>query len=292
MTIAYVAVRGFVGFTSQFVPQLTDVTLDMRLVLFALGVTASAALFIGLWPAIKLSRGGVQDGLKETTTGVTASVHRRRLASTLIVGEVALAVVLLTGAGLLIKKLRDARARRSGIRPIERRSVAAVRLRRALPDPEQTLAFFRQILDSFGSQPGVVRAGAVSAMPFIRADIDVRRGFRVVGRAPPDDQLLDHVSGGRHPDYFDALRIPLRSGRLFSDTDGENAPPVAIINDLMAERVFPGENPIGQRITVTWERQKRPMEIVGVVGRLRHNGLESDARPEVFIPHAQVPLDR
>ena len=168
----------------------------MRLVLFALGVTASTALFIGLWPAIKLSRGGVQDGLKETTTGVTASVHRR-LASTLIVGEVALAVVLLTGAGLLIRKLRDARARRSGIRPIERRSVAAVRLRRALPDPEQTLAFFRQILDSFGSQPGVVRAGAVSAMPFIRADIDVRRGFRVGRPAPPDDQR--HVSAVATP---------------------------------------------------------------------------------------------
>jgi putative ABC transport system permease protein len=82
----------------------------------------------------------------------------------------------------------------------------------------------------------------------------------------------------------------LRSGRLFSEADGENAPPVAIINDLMAERVWPGEEPIGQRITVTWERQKRPMEIVGVVGRLRHNGLESEARPEVFVPLAQVPF--
>jgi predicted permease len=291
LAIAYVAVRGFVGYTSQFVPQLADVTLDVRLMLFAVGLTVSAALCIGLWPAIKLSRGGVQDGLKETATGLTASVHRRRLASALIVGEVTLAVVLLTGAGLLLRSFVTVARIDPGFVKANVALLQVFVYGERYRTAEQTRAFFRQIVDSFHSQRGVVRAGAVSAMPFIRADIDVRRGFRVAGRpAPPDDQLPITSIAVATGEYFEALRIPLRNGRLFSDSDSEHAPPVAIINDLMAERVWPGENPIGQRITVTWERQKRPMEIVGVVGRLRHNGLESEARPEVFVPFAQVPF--
>jgi predicted permease len=291
LAIAYVAIRAFVGFTSQFIPQLAEVNLDTRLMLFAAGMTASTTILVGLWPAIKLSRGGVQEGLRETAAGLTASVPRRRMASALIVAEVALAVVLLTGAGLLIRSF----VALAGVDPGFVKSNIAVLQVFAYgdryPGDVQRLAFFRQMLDSFRSQPGVVRAGLVSAMPFLRSDIDVQRGFRVAGRpSPPDDQLPMVSLTVATREYFEALRVPLRSGRLFSETDREQAPPVAIINDLMAEQVWPGENPVGKRITVTWERQPRPMEVVGVVGRVRHNGLETEARPEVFMPFAQVPF--
>jgi putative ABC transport system permease protein len=289
LAIAYVAITAFVGFTSRVVPQLAEVTLDLRMMLFTVGLTACTALLVGLWPAIKLSRGGVQDGLKETATGLTSSVHRRRLASALIVGEVALAVVLLTGAGLLIRSfVTVARVDPGFVKSNIGLLQVFVYGNR---NDAQRLAFFRQMLDSFRSQPGVVRAGLVSAMPFLRGDIDMRRGFRVVGRpAPADDQLPMTSLTVATSEYFEALRVPLHNGRLFSDADDENAPPVAIINDLMAEREWPGENPIGQRLIVNWDRQKRPMEIVGVVGRVRHTGLESEARPEVFMPFAQVPF--
>jgi len=291
LAIAYVAMRAFVGFTSRLVPDLTDVTIDTRLMLFAAGLTVFTTLLVGLWPAIKLSRGRVYDGLKDTAAGLTASMHRRRFASALIVGEVALALILLSAAGLLVRSFVTL----AGVDPGFARSNIAVLQVFAYGDryqnDAQRLTFFNQTLDSFRGQHGVVRAGLVSAMPFLRGDIDVRRGFRVVGRpSPPDDELPPVSLTIATPEYFEALRVPLRSGRLFSDADRQNAPQVAIINDLMAERVWPGENPVGQRITVNWDRQRQAMEIVGVVGRVRHQGLDSDARPEVFMPFTQVPF--
>jgi putative ABC transport system permease protein len=291
LTIAFVAIRAFVGFTSQFVPHLAEVTLDTRLIVFAVALAAFSALLVALWPAIKLSREGAQDGLRETATGLTASVRRQRLASALIVGEVALAVVLLTAAGLLIRSFTAV----VGVDPgFVRSNIALLQVftyGQRYPDDAKRLAFFRQMIDSFSGQPGVVRVGLVSAMPFMRSDIDIRGGYSVEGRpvpaaGPPPITSLTVAT----PEYFEALRVPLRRGRFFSDRDHENAPPVAIINDLMAQRVWPRENPIGQRIMVTWERQKQPMEIVGVVGGFRHNGLESEARPEMFMPLAQVPF--
>jgi putative ABC transport system permease protein len=291
LMIAFVAIRAFVGFTSRFVPHLAEVTLDTRLIVCAFALAALSALLVGLWPAIKLSREGVQDGLKETATGLTASARHQRLASALIAGEVALAVVLLTAAGLLIRSFTTL----VGVDPgFARSNIALLQVfayGQRYPDDAKRLAFFRQMVESFNGQPGVVRVGLVSAMPFMRSDIDVRGGYSVAGRpvpaaGPPPITSLTVAT----PEYFDALRVPLQSGRLFSDRDHENAPRVAIINDLMAERAWPGEDPVGQRITVTWERQKQPMEIVGVVGGVRHNGLESDPRPEVFMPLAQVPF--
>ena len=155
----------------------------------------------------------------------------------------------------------------------------------------QRRAFFDLTLESLRGQPGVVRAGLVSAMPFMPADIDVRGQFRVdANSAQRDDELPTTSLAVATSDYFDALRIPLHGGRLFSAADHGEAPPVAIVNDLMAERAWPGEGPIGRRVTARWQNQWRTMEVVGVVGRVRHNGLESDPRPELYMPHAQLPF--
>jgi putative ABC transport system permease protein len=290
--IASIAMRTFIGFTSRLVPQLSDVTLDTRLILFAVGLAAATSLLVGIWPAIQLSRGGVHDdGLKETATGLTASTHRRRLASLLVVGEVALALVLLTGAGLLVRSFVTL----SRVDPgFEHTNVAVVQVFAygdRYPNDAQRLVFFNQTLERLRRQPGVVRAGMVSAMPFIPSDIDIRGGYRIEGRPVPSDVELPATSlVVATSEFFKAMRIPLRSGRLFSDADRDGAPQVAIINDLLAEREWPGRNPVGERITANWQGRWRTMEIVGVVGRVRHTGLDVDARPEVFMPLPQVPF--
>jgi putative ABC transport system permease protein len=291
LAIAYVAMRAFVGFMARLVPQLADATLDTRLMLFAVGLTAGTSLVVGLWPAIQVARSRVHDGLKETASGVTASTRRRRFASTLIVGEIALALVLLTGAGLLIRSFVTL----AGVDPgFARSNIAVVQLfayGERYQNEDQRRAFFRGALENFRNQPGVIRAGLVSAMPFLTADIDIRRPFRIEGRpAPPESELPRTSFTFATPDYFAALRIPLRQGRYFSDADRENTPAVAMINDLMAERVWPGQSPLGQRVTFEFQGQSRTVEIVGVVGRVLHQGLETNARPEVFIPHAQFPF--
>ena len=288
--LASIAMRTFIGFTSRLVSQLSDVTLDRRLILFAVGLTAATSLLVGIWPAIQLSRGGVHDGLKETATGLTASTHRRHLASALVIGEVALALVLLTGAGLLVRSFITL----SRVDPgFERSNIAVVQVFAygdRYPSDGHRREFFNKAAELFRALPGVTRVGLVSAMPFAPANIDIRGGYRIEGRAAPSDVQLPVTSLTiATSQFFQAMQIPLRRGRLFSETDREAAPQVAIINDLLAEREWPGRNPIGDRITANWRGRWRTMEIVGVIGRVRHTGLDVDPHPEVFMPLAQIP---
>jgi putative ABC transport system permease protein len=288
---AFVAIRAFVEFASQLVPQLAGTTLDTRLLLFSAGLAIATALLVGVWPAMKMSR-GLHDGLRETAAGVTASTRRRRLASGLIVGEVALALVLLTGAGLLIRSFVTLADVDAGF---ARSTNVAVMQVFAYGDRYRTdaqrVAFFEQTLESLRAQHGVVRAGLVSAMPFLPSDIDIRRPYRVEGRAvPPDNELPVTSLAIASSDYFESLRIPLQGGRLFSDADHTTAPPVAIVNDLLAGRLWPGEDAVGKRVSTNWQGAWRSMEVVGVVGRVRHNGLDSDPRIELFMPFSQTPF--
>jgi putative ABC transport system permease protein len=288
---AFIAIRAFVESTSQIVPQLAAAALDTRLLLFATGLAIATSLLVGVWPAMKMSR-GLNDGLRETAAGVTSSTHRRRLASGLIVGEVALALVLLTAAGLLIRSFVTLADVDAGF---ARSTNIAVMQVFAYGDRYQTdahrIAFFDQTLERFRAQRGVARAGLVSAMPFLPSDIDIRRPFRVEGRAaPPDNELPVTSLTIATSEYFESLRIPLTRGRLFSDSDRAAAPPVVIVNDLLAERSWPGEDAVGKRISTNWQNQWRTMEVVGVVGRVRHNGLESDPRIEMFMPFSQTPF--
>jgi putative ABC transport system permease protein len=287
--IAFVAMRVFVGFTSQQSLQLTGITLDGRLVLFATALAAATSMLIGLWPAIRLSRGR-SGALREAVAGVTATARARRFVSGMIVGEVALALVLLTGAGLLARSFLTV----AGVDPgFVRSNIAVLQVfaygLRYQTDAQRR-AFFDQTLERIRGEPGVVRAGLVSAMPFMPSDIDVRGQFRLEGNAQRDDELPTASLTVATPEYFEALGIALQSGRLFSAADGGEAAPVAIVNDLMAERAWPGERPVGRRIAARWQGQWRTMEVVGVVDRVRHNGLESEPRPELFIPHAQLPF--
>ena len=290
LAIAFVAMRAFIGFTSQQTLQLSGIALDGRLILFAAVLAGATSMLVGLWPATRLSR-GLNGVLHEAAAGVTAPSRARRFVSGMIVGEVALALVLLAGAGLLVRSFITVAKVDPGF---ARSNIALLQVFTYGPRYQidaQRQAFFDQALESLRGEPGVVRAGLVSAMPFMPSDIDVRGQFRVEGGAAlRDDELPTTSLTIATSDYFEALDIPLRTGRLFSATDHGEAPPVAIVSDLMAERVWPGEDPIGRRITARWQGQWRTMEVIGVVGRVRHNGLDSDPRPELFIPHAQLPF--
>ena len=290
LALASIAIRGFVGFTSGLVRQLAEVTIDTRLVLFAVALAALTTVLVGVWPALQLSRGGVHTGLKETSAGLTAGTHRRRFASSLIVGEVAIAFTLLIGAGLLVRSFTTLAQVDPGF---EKTDVAVLQVFAYGPRYQtdaQRLAFFERTLERFRGVPGVVRAGLSTVTPFLPSQIDIQGGFRVEGRtAPPDAELPVTTLTVATSDFFHALRIPLRRGRLFADTDHAGAPLVALVNEVMAERVWPGGNPVGHRLTANWQGQWRTMEIVGVVGRVRHRRLEGEPTPEVFMPAQQLP---
>jgi predicted permease len=209
--------------------------------------------------------------------------------SVMIVSEVALALVLLVSAGLLIRSFTTLARVDPGFASANVAVVQVFVYGDRYRTDGQRMAFYDRTLERLRTVPGVERTGLVSAMPFISANINIKGTFRVEGRpAPPERELPTTYLTVATSDYFRAMEIPLRKGRLFTDEDRTNSTPVAIINDQLAERFWPGENPIDQRVTVNWLRRPLTLRVVGVVGRLRHDALDSDPRPELFMPLAQT----
>ena len=272
------------------VPQLDQVAIDGRVLAFALALTAGTALFFGTAPALQAG-GPSPQALKDSSTTGTASRPRRRFGSALVVAEVALAMVLLVGAGLLLRSFVAVAKIDPGF---SRSNVVAMQVFAYGPryaGGDRLRGFFDQALERARTLPGVQDAGLVSAMPLLSSNINIEGGFRVEGRPvpPPTDQPTTFITIATG-EYFRAMDIPLKSGRLFGEADAPAGRPVAIVNDLIAQRHWPGANPVGERITINWQGRWLTLDVVGVVGRLRHDALDREARPEVFMPFAQVPF--
>jgi putative ABC transport system permease protein len=291
LVVAHTAINGLVAVGSSTVPQLGELSLDLRLMAFALGASVVTAILVGLWPAVRLSRRATRDELAQSGAGTTAGHDRRCFVSTLVISEVALALVLLVSAGLLIRSFSTLARVDPGF---EADNVAVLQVFPYGPRYQteaQRQVFFDQALDRIRAVAGVERAGLVSAMPFGAANISTEGGFRVEGRPepPPGERpsvFLTVATG----DYFRAMDIQLKHGRVFNDEDRPDGRLVVLINDKVAERFWPGENPIHQRIRVNWRGQWRTLQVVGVIGRLHHEALDRDARAEVFMPLSQTPF--
>jgi len=200
LVLARVAVAAFVATASATVPQLAELTIDGRLALIA-GLTAVViALLVGLWPALRLSRTDVRSGLTEGTVSTTASVDRRRFVSLLVATEVAVALVLLVGAGLLVRSFLTLVRVDPGFSTTSNVALLQVfAYGEKYRTDAQRLAFFDQVLERFRSVPGVEKAGLVSAVPFISANINIERGFRVEGSP---------VTPGEEPTAFQTVATP------------------------------------------------------------------------------------
>jgi predicted permease len=291
LAVAHTAIGGFVAVGSSTVPQLGELVLDWRLIAFASGASIVTAILVGLWPAIRLARRATRDELAQSGAGTTGGHDRRRFVSTLVVSEVALALVLLVSAGLLIRSFTTLANVDPGF------ANANVAVLQVFPygsryrTDDQRQVFFDQALERMRAVAGVERAGLVSAMPFGAANINIQGGFKVEGRPelPERDQPSAFLTVAT-ADYFRAMDIRVKHGRLFNDEDRATGPPVALVNDKIAERFWPGESPLNQRISVNWLGRWRTMQVVGVIASLRHEALDRDARAEVFMPLSQAPF--
>jgi putative ABC transport system permease protein len=201
----------------------------------------------------------------------------------------ALAVVLLVGAGLLIRSSLGLQQVNPGFQP---RNVLAMQL--SLPDykyrePQQRDAFYRQLMDGVRALPGVKAAGAISVLPM--SGQDSSGSFRIEGRDVPQGQTLPHgARWAATSDYFMTMSIPLIKGRYFTERDSADGPGVAIIDETMARKYWPDEDPVGRRISFEGTPENRRWrEIVGVVGHVKHKSLEGESRVQYYIPHPQRP---
>jgi putative ABC transport system permease protein len=284
LALAQGALRAIVAVAPSGLLRLQHATIDLRILVFAAGLTAVTAIVFGLIPALQFSRHG-QDVLRERRSSGTSGPLRRGL----VIAEVAIALVLLTGAGLLVRSFERLLAVDPGFKAANVVMVQVFAGRQG--DDARVRNFLTSSIERMQALPGVEAAGAVSAMPFALANIDIRSDLDVVGRPPVREgvQRNTHVTVAT-PGYFKAMSIPLREGRFLEPRDTETAPIVAVISDALRRREWPDESPIGRRLRVDWQGQPVEAEVVGVVSQIRHEGLDTAPRAEVFLPLAQVPF--
>ena len=266
-------------------PRFDEIKPDARVFAFTLGLTVVTGLLFGLAPAVLASRVDLNERLKEGGRSGASGAGHNRIRSLMMVSEIALSFMLLVGAGLLIKSFMQLRDVSPGFNPSNVLSVRVSLPGAKYPKGEPRVQILRQTLEHLKSLPGVESASAVLSLPLGGDTFNVGRSLIREGRPATPEESSNAAYLVATPDYFRTLQIPVVSGRPFSDQDTEQTPQVVIVNESMARRLWPGESPIGKRITI-WRDEKFPREIVGVVGDTKPS-LDTDAGPQMYVPYAQ-----
>jgi putative ABC transport system permease protein len=270
---------------STTIPRLAQAHLDWRVFLFALAVSAVTGVLFGLAPALQVSAANPHAALIEGGRGSTATRSSRLLRNGLVVSEIALALLVLIGAGLLMRSFVRLRAVDPGFQPSHlltlRLPISGVRN----ASPERRVAFLNQLSRRIAALPGVRSIGAVNSLPL--TGLGVGSTFAVDGRpAPPPEQRPMGLVRAVTPDYFRTMAIPLVSGRFFTESDTAQAPIRIIVNQALARRFWPQANPIGGRLVL--DPAGRIAEIVGVVGDVKPERLDGDDSPTIYSPYPQT----
>ncbi|HVN09677.1 MAG TPA: ABC transporter permease [Patescibacteria group bacterium] len=286
--LAVWATRLLATLNADQIPRLANASVDWSALSFTLAATLSTAVIFGLIPALQASRFNLTGSLREGGRGGGETVRHVRLRNLLVVSEISLALMLLVGSGLLLHSLLNILRVPPGFDP---HGLIAFDL--DLPGtrygkPEQSAQFFRELLPRLRALPGVESASAVMPLPF--SDNSLRTSFQIEGRPVPKSEEPYTQLRCVGQEYFRTMRIPLVSGRAFSATDTRDANKVIIINQTLAKKFFPNENPLGKRIKPgASDSSDEPMrEIVGVVGDVKHRTLWRAPDPEVYIPYDQL----
>jgi putative ABC transport system permease protein len=285
LALAHWSIRAIVSVAPAGLLRLQEAGIDARLVVFAAALTLVTALLVGLIPALQFSRHS-GDALRERQSDPIRGALRRGLVAV----EVAIALILLAGAGVLVRSFDRLLAVDPGFRA-EGVIMAQVFAGDRQTTPDRVRAFFTMTIDGMRALPGVQAAGAVSAMPFALSNINIRSTLEVVGRpaAQATEERSTYVTIAT-PGYFPAMAIPLREGRLLEERDSQTAPVVAVISDALRRREWPTESPVGRRLRIAWQGKPVDAEIVGVVSQIRHESLDTAPRAEVFLPLQQFPF--
>jgi predicted permease len=285
--LAWWGTRLLVGIAPSNIPRTGEIALDGRVLMFALAVSSATALLCGLLPAWESSRRVANDALKEGGRGGTMGVRQRRLFGTLVAAQFALAMVLLAACGLLVRSFSRLMAVDPGFRADSVLTLATSLPAAAYPTGADVRGFYQRVLERADRLPGVTASGAATDLPLSTRE---RRSFTIEAQPPASVDLPHTVAHdwviGR---YFDAMGIPLARGRYLQDQDSAAAEPVVVINQTMARRFWPGQDPVGQRIAWGGARTHgRWMRIVGIVADVKQGPLNTDTFPQTYQPWLQV----
>lgn len=273
---------------SAYLRYAADVSVDYRVLCFTVVVSIATGIFFGLAPAIQFSNPDLTESLKEGTRTPASGFSRSRLRRGLIVVEVALALILLTGAGLLLRTFENLWRVDPGFNAHNVLTAELSASNTKYHEAAQKIAFYKQVIDRIKAIPGIQGVGSVNHLP-----LDWRHGSMSMNLSFDNrNSGPGEIIGGDYrvvsADYFDVMGVPLIKGRTFTEQDTLRSPPVAIINHTLADGVFGEEDPIGKHVSFGAGKAGRTFVIVGVVGDIRHWGLDREARTEFYASSLQV----
>jgi putative ABC transport system permease protein len=283
--LAWWGLRSLATADLEQLPRAELLTVDAAVLAFALGLSLVTALLFGLTPALQATAGRIAASFREAGRQAGPGLGRQRTRSALVVAEVALSLMLLIGAGLLIRSFRGLNGQELGFEPSRVLSFRLYLPYTQYPENGDRIAFYDRVLERVQALAGVEAAGLVNNLPVTGGP---NGSFAVEGLELADDDTPPVEKRRVSPDYFRALGIPLLRGRFFAAGDRADSPQVAIVNAEFARRYLADQDPVGRRLDFEWDNEGLA-EIVGVVGDVRHQGLEQDYRPAMYVPFAQNP---
>jgi putative ABC transport system permease protein len=284
LELAWIATRMLATSSAHTLLPEIPISLDWRVLAFSFATSIATGLIFGAVPALQLSQTDVNSTLRDEGRGSAGSRGRTQIKGVLVVSQVALSMVLLTAAGLLVRSF----VRLLDVSPgFDFENVLTMNI--SLPtvkygDAQKQTAFFDELLRCVSALPGVRAAGTSAALPLSRIRITpiLAEGQPEVPLAERPFTIIEAVS----PGFLGTMRIPLRAGRAFSAADNQQSSRVVIVNEALARRYWPNENPVGKHIAVG---RQAPAEVIGVAGNAKNNGLALDADPQIYLPFAQLP---
>ena len=283
--VSWLAIRAFAKWGAEQLPQGIPIGIDLRVLLFTLGVSLLTGIIFGIFPALQLSRVDLQAALRDEGRGSSTGHRRVRMKSLLVVGQVALSLMLLIGAGLLLRSFGQLLRVDPGF---DSHNLLAMNV--TLPTvkyakPEHQTDFFDEVLRRVRALPGVRDAAISAALP-----LTWKRITPVLPQGQPNVQLshrpfidIEAIS----PQWFQTMRVPLRGGRDFTAADDAKSAKVVVVNETFARRFWPNENPIGKQVIVG--RWTDPAEVIGVAADVKNKGLAQDTQAQLYLPFAQLP---
>jgi putative ABC transport system permease protein len=290
LALAFAGLKLLLSLNPPNIPRLTEINIDLRVLGFTLLVSLLTGVIFGLVPALQASKPNLNETLKEGARGSSVGGNRQRLRRSLVVIEMVLTTMLLVITGLMIKSFSSLQQVHPGFNPTNVLTMWIDLPPGRYSEDKQVTGFFNQAFTRLQTVPGVESVSAISSLPLTTTFI-ARFRFVINGRPPAsaNERLMANFRT-IHYNYFKTMGISLLSGRMFSEADGEQTPPVAIINETFKRRFWPDEEAVGKRITLpSFGNVSR--EIVGVVSDVKHASLDTDAGWELYLPYQQKPFN-
>lgn len=286
LSAAWASLKALKAWLPADLPRVSEIGLDVRVLLFSLAVSLASAVVFGLAPVLHLSGGRVWDALKEGALGSGESGRRIRMRSVLVVAETAVSFMLLVGAGLLGRSFLKLSEVDPGFTAAHVLTAGLSLPRNQYAKPDEWRSFYRELVERLKAEPGVDAAAAALPLPLTGSGLNF--AFQVEGRAPEKAGNESANYTAATADYFRVMGVRLVAGRLITAADTPESEKVCLVSEAFVRRYFPGESPLGRRLVFGFTRGVS-REIVGVVGDVRRDGLGSPSQPEMYVPFDQDP---